>query len=178
VLALVLAAALLLSACGKSSSSSSGGTSTADWADGLCTAITTWTSSISKTGNSLRGGNLNQDKLQQAAEDFRGSTDKLAKDLKGLGKPDTDAGQKAKSSVDKLADQVQSDADQIQKAVKGASGLSGVQKALTTIAGTLTQMSSQLSTTFSELSSLDAKGELEDAFKKAPACSSLVKSSG
>jgi hypothetical protein len=53
-----------------------------------------------------------------------------------------------------------------------------VQKALTTIAGTLTQMSSQLSSTFSELSSLDAKGELEDAFKNAPACSSLVKSSG
>jgi hypothetical protein len=179
VLMLVLAATLLLvSACGKSSSSSSGGTSTADWADGLCTAITTWTSSITKTGNSLRGGNLNQDKLQQAAEDFRASTNKLAKDLKGLGKPDTDAGQKAKSSVDKLADQIQSDADEIQKAVKDASGLSGVQTALTTIAGTLTQMSSQLSSTFSELGSLDAKGELEDAFKKAPACSSLVKSSG
>lgn len=179
MLALVLAAALLLSACGKSSSSSSShGTSTTDWANGLCTSITTWTASITKTGNSLRGGSLSQDKLQQAAEDFRDSTNKLAADLKGLGKPDTSAGQKAKESVDQLAGQIQEDADKIQQAVKGASGLTGLQTALTTVAGTLTQMSSQLTSTFSELGTLDAKGELEDAFKKAPACSSLVNSTG
>jgi hypothetical protein len=53
-----------------------------------------------------------------------------------------------------------------------------LQTALTTVAGTLTQMSSQLTSTFSELGTLDAKGELEDAFKKAPACSSLVNSTG
>lgn len=182
-LVLVLAATLLLaSACGKSSSSSSssgsGSTSTADWANGLCTAITTWTSSIRKTGNSLRSGNLDQASLKNAANEFQSSTKQLADDLKALGKPDTSAGQQAKSSVDKLAGQIQSDADKIKSAVKGASGAAGAQQALTTIAGTLTQMSSQLSTTFSELGTLDAKGELQSAFKKAPACSSLVKSSG
>lgn len=179
-LVLVLAATLLLvSACGKSSSSSSSGsTSTADWANGLCTAITTWTSSIRKTGNSLRSGNLDQASLKQAATEFQTSTKQLADDLKALGKPDTSAGDQAKASVDKLAGEIQADADKIKSAVNGASGAAGVQQALTTIAGTLTQMGSQLTTSFSELGSLDAKGELESAFKKAPACSSLVKSSG
>jgi uncharacterized protein involved in exopolysaccharide biosynthesis len=176
---LFVATLLLVSACGKSSSSSSShGTSTEEWAGGLCTAITSWTTSITQTGNSLRGGSMNQDKLQQAAEDFRASTHTLAEDLKGLGKPDTDAGQEAKASVDKLAGQIQADADKIQQTVKGVSGLTGVQAALTTIAGTLTQMSSQLTSTFTELGSLDSKGELQDAFKKAPACSSLVKTAG
>lgn len=182
-LALALTATLLVvSACGSSksskSSASAGSTSTADWANGLCTAITSWTSSIRKTGNSLRAGNLDQAKLEQAAKDFGASTRQLADDLKALGRPNTSAGQKAKSSVDKLAGQVQADADQIRKAAKGASGLSGVQQALASVAGTLTQMSGQLTTTFSELGRLDSKGELKSAFKQAPACSSLVKSSG
>jgi methyl-accepting chemotaxis protein len=172
----LLALGVLVSSCGGSSGSS--GSSTKDWANGLCTAITTWTDSIKKTGNSLRNGNISKSSLQQASKDFGDSTKKLADDLKGLGKPDTDAGQQAADKVDKLAGQIQSDADQIKSAVNGASSLTEVQKALTSVASTLTQMGSQISTTFSEISNLDAKGELEKAFKSAPACSSLVNSSG
>jgi hypothetical protein len=39
-------------------------------------------------------------------------------------------------------------------------------------------MGSQISATFAQLQSLDAKGELEKAFEKADSCSSLVKSAG
>jgi hypothetical protein len=56
--------------------------------------------------------------------------------------------------------------------------VAGLQKALANVGVTLTQMGEQVTGTFAELGNLDAKGELESAFKKADKCSSLVKSSG
>jgi len=178
-LAAVLAAVLLASGCGSGGKSSSSDTKPAeDWANSVCSAITTWTSSVRKTGNDLRSGSVNKSSLSSAVNEFQQSTKQLADDLKGLGRPDTASGQKAQQSVDKLAGEIQSDADKIKSEVKGASGVAGYQKALANVGVTLTQMGEQVTNTFGELGNLDAKGELESAFKKADKCSSLVKQSG
>jgi hypothetical protein len=175
----VLAAVLLASGCGSGGKSSSSDTKPAeDWANSVCSAITTWTSSVRKTGNDLRSGSVNKSSLSSAVNEFQQSTKQLADDLKGLGRPDTASGQKAQQSVDKLAGEIQSDADKIKSEVKGASGVAGYQKALANVGVTLTQMGEQVTNTFGELGNLDAKGELESAFKKADKCSSLVKQSG
>jgi poly-gamma-glutamate capsule biosynthesis protein CapA/YwtB (metallophosphatase superfamily) len=175
----LLGAVLLLAGCGGGGSSSSGGESTTEWADNVCSAITTWTKSVTSTGNELRqGSNLSADSLKNAAKDIQSSTAKLADDLQGLGAPDTDAGKDAKAAVDKLSNEIKSDADEIKSTVDNASGLSGIQAALTKASGTLAKMGSQISATFAQLQSLDAKGELEKAFEKADSCSSLVKSAG
>lgn len=176
-LATLVAGIALVSGCGGGSSSSD--TKPAeDWANSVCSAITTWTSSVRQTGDSLRNGNVNKDSLNKAVDEFQSSTKQFADDLKGLGRPDTDSGQKAQASVEKLAGEVKTDANKIKSEVKGASGLSGYQKALANVGVTLTQMGEQVSTTFAELGNIDAKGELESAFKKADKCSSLVKQSG
>lgn len=175
-LAAVFAAVLLASGCGGSSSSNT--KPAEDWANNVCSAITTWTSSVRKTGNDLRSGSVNASSLNSAVNEFQQSTKQLADDLKGLGRPDTPSGQKAQQSVDKLAGEIQSDADKIKSEIKGASGVAGYQKALANVGVTLTQMGEQVTNTFGELGSLDAKGELESAFKKADKCSSLVKQSG
>src|SRR6266511_2623682 len=130
VLALVLGAALL-AGCGSSSST----TSTEDWANSLCSAITTFTSSVKTSTDSLKSGNLSKDGLQSSA-------------------------------------------DEIKSAGGDVSGASSVLSAVTVVTGKLSTMSSQLQSTFNDLQQLDAKGELEQAFKQAPACSSLTKSSG
>jgi hypothetical protein len=177
--AATVALAFLAAGCGGSSKSSSSGTVPAeDWANNVCSAITTWTGSVKTTGDDLRSGNVTEDSLTSAVNDFESSTKQLASDLKGLGRPDTSSGQKAQESVDTLATEIQKDADEIKGEIKGASGLTGLQKALTNVGVTLQQMGAQVTTTFSELGSLDAKGELESAFKNADKCSSLVKSSG
>jgi hypothetical protein len=176
-LAAVFAAVLLASGCGSSSSSSD--TKPAeDWANSVCSAITTWTSSVRQTGNDLRSGSVSESSLNKAVNEFQQSTKQLADDLKGLGRPDTPSGQKAQQSVDTLATEIQSDADKIKSEIKGASGVAGYQKALANVGVTLTQMGEQVTNTFGELGNLDAKGELESAFKKADKCSSLVKQSG
>ncbi len=177
-LAALFAAVALVSGCGGGSSSGSGTKPAEDWANNVCSAITTWTSSVRQTGSSLQSGKVSKDSLNKAVNEFESSTKQFADDLKGLGRPDTDAGQKAQASVEKLAGEIQSDADKIKSEIKGASGLSGYQKALTSVGATLQQMGQQVTSTFQELGSLDAKGELESAFKKADNCSSLVQSSG
>jgi hypothetical protein len=174
--AVVVAMAFLAAGCG-SSKSSSGSVSSEDWANNVCSAITTWTDSVRKTGNDLRAGNVSKSSLNSAVDDFQSSTQQLADDLKGLGRPNTSAGKQAQASVDKLSGEIQSDADKIKSEVKGASGIAGLQKALANVGVTLTQMGEQVTTTFGELGNLDAKGELESAFKKADKCSSLVKQS-
>jgi hypothetical protein len=179
VLAAVVAATAFLAAGCGSSKSSSGTVTPEDWANNVCSAITTWTDSVRKTGNDLRAGNnVSKASLNSAVDDFQSSTQQLADDLKGLGRPNTSAGKQAQASVEKLSGEIQTDADTIKSEVKGASGVAGLQKALANVGVTLTQMGEQVTNTFGELGNLDAKGELESAFKKADKCSSLVKQSG
>ena len=173
---LLLLLVVLVAGCGGGGSS--GSSSTSDWANGFCSAITSWTTSIQTAGKSLQGGNVSEKSLKSAANDIKSATSTFADDLKGLGKPDTDSGQQAKESVDQLSSQIKSDASEIEQAVEGASGLSGAQKALTTVGSTLSKMSSQISSTLSELNGLDPKGDLLKAFNNADSCKSLAKSGG
>jgi hypothetical protein len=167
-------AALLAAGCGGSSSSSSDTTPTADWAEGLCSAISDWTTSMTAVGDSLKSGNVSKDALSQAADDAKSATDTLSSDLKGLGPPDTEAGQKAKESVDQLSSDLEDDATKIQDALDGATGLSGILSAVSVISSTAVTMGNQVSATFTELQGLDAKGELESAFKQSGSCDKLT----
>jgi len=172
--ALVLVLVVLAAGCGSKSSQP---TSTADWADGVCSAFTTWKSSITSSADSLKGGDLSQDSLQSTADDMKSATETLESDLKDLGKPDTQAGQQAKDSLDQLSSDLKTDTDSIQTAVDGVSDLSGVASAIATVSTTLATMQSQVISTFNSLKQLDAQGELQSAFEQSNACQQLSSSS-
>jgi len=173
--ATVAIAALLAAGCGGSTDSSSSDASpTSEWADGLCSAITTWTSSISSIEESLKGGDLSKDSLNSAVDDAKSATETFTSDLDSLGKPDTDAGQKAKDSVDQLSTDLKAGVTTIQEALDGASGIAGIIAAAPVIVTTLGTMGTQASATISSLQSLDAKGELESAFKQSSNCDKLA----
>src|SRR4051794_4421514 len=113
-----LALAVVLAAgCGGggSSSSSSSSPSAKDWAQDLCTSIVNWSDSVKSAGQSLQGGNLSEGDIKDATGKIKSASNTLASDLKGLGKPDTDAGQKAKDAMDQLAGEVSDDVDAMQK---------------------------------------------------------------
>jgi methyl-accepting chemotaxis protein len=173
IAAAVALVAALAAGCGSSGSSSSDTTPTSEWADGLCSAITTWTSSLTSIGTTIKEGGLTKDSLSSAIDDAQTSTDTFTSSLKGLGKPDTDAGQQAKDSVDQLATNIDEDMQTIQDAVANASGAAGVLTAVSTISTTLKTAGQQVSSTITGFQSLDAKGELETAFKAAPSCKDL-----
>jgi phage-related protein len=173
LVAVVVAAAVLVAGCGKSSSTSSS-SSPSDWANGLCSALATWSSSVKSAANSLKGGNVSESSLKSAAGDIKDASNTLVDDLKGLGKPNTTGGQQAKDAVDQLSSEVKTDVGKMQSAVDNASGLSGAVAAASTVSATLSTMATQINSTASKLDQADAKGELQKAFKDAPACSSLT----
>ncbi len=161
--------ALLAAGCG-SSDDASDTTPTTEWADGLCSSITTWQSEITTIIDSLKGGNLTQDSLTAAVDDAEEATRNFTTSLKGLGRPDTDAGQQAQDSVNELTTQIDDDMTKIQDAVSNASGVAGVLAAVPTITSTIQSAGNQVADTISGFEELDAKGELESAFKDADSC--------
>jgi len=168
----------VLAGCGGSGGGSTGTQSATDWADGVCSAISTWTDSLKSAGQSLTGGNLSKNSLESAATDVKDATSQLEDDLKGLGKPDTESGDKAKQSIDELTSNVQQDVDTMDGAIKDAQNGGSVMTAITTVTSTLSTMSTQVQKAFSDLENLDPKGELESAFKNASSCKSLTSQQG
>jgi hypothetical protein len=178
-LASVLALAVLAAGCGGGGGSSSSSTkSPEEWADGLCSAINTWTDSLTTASQSVTGGNLSENSLKQAASDLKDSTAQLKDDLEGLGKPDLDSGDQAKEDVDTLSSNISDGVDKIDGAIKDAQNGGSVVNALTTVTSTISTMGTQVQTTFNELKSLDPAGELKSAFENASSCNSLPSSQG
>ena len=169
--------ALLAAGCGGGSGSSSDTKSAQDWADGVCSAINTWTDSLKSAGQSLQGGNLSENSLKQAASDLKDSTAQLKDDLNGLGKPDVSSADQAKQEVDTLSSNIGNDVDKIDGAIKDAQNGGSFVSALTTVTSTISDMSTQVQATFTNLKKLDPKGELESAFKNASSCKTLTGSS-
>lgn len=147
-----------------------GGSAATEWADGLCSAITDWTESVQATSNSLKGGNLSEDSLKDAADDFKSATQEFVDDVRGLGTPDTDSGDQAKEEIDQLADSVDENVKKIEDAVDDGGGLATTVSAVTTA---LSSMGEQLSAAFTSLEQLDPGGELEEAFRDAESCDEL-----
>jgi len=172
-LAWVVVALLAASFAGGCGGDDGGDSSATEWAGDVCSAVTTWSDSITSTADSLKGGNLSEDAVKSAVDDLKSATSDFVDDVRGLGKPDTEAGEQAKESLDQLADDADENLSTIESAVDDASGLSGLVQAVTAIGTALSTMGTQISSTFSELEQLDAGGELETAFKEADSCNEL-----
>ena len=174
----VVALATLASGCGGKSSSSqstsAASTSAADWANGLCSAVSTWSTSVQTTTTSLKG-NVTEDSLKSASADVTKATDEFVNDLKGMGTPDTESGKKAKETLDTLAGQLKTNVQTIDKAVNEASGTSGALKAVSTVSSTLVTVGDQVTTAFTSIQQLDTKGELDKAFRNSEECKALNK---
>jgi hypothetical protein len=174
----VVALATLAAGCGGKSSSSqstsAASTSAADWANGLCSAVSTWSTSVQTTTTSLKG-NVTESSLKSASAEVTKATDEFVNDLKGLGTPDTESGKKAKETLDTLSGQLKTNAQTIDKAVNEVSGTSSALKAVSTVSSTLVTVGDQVTTAFTSIQQVDTKGELDQAFKDADACKTLNK---
>ena len=169
-IAVVLAFAAL--GCGGDDSEASSAT---EWANDLCTAVTSWTDALEAEGSALTGS-PSEESLREAASGLESATDTFLDDVRGLGTPDTEAGTEARAAVDELADTVEAEQQEIEDAVDDASGITGVTSAISAVAASLTAMGEAFEQTFERLEDLDAGGELEQAFEEADACDELVSS--
>ena len=170
---LLLAVVILAAGC---SSDSSDPETAADWADGVCTAFTTWADSIKAASDPLTSGDISKDSLRSAADDLESATATLESDLKGLGKPDIEAGQEAKDAVDQLSSDLKTGAESIKSTAADVSSIGDIVAATAKVGTTLATLQGQVTSTFTTLEQLDAKGELRDAFEQASACQQLSSS--
>jgi hypothetical protein len=162
--------AFVTAGCGGSGSSSSA--ASVQWANDVCGATTAWKNQLSKLVGGVRAGGLSEESLKTAGSSLQAVTKTYAETLKDLGTPQTNAGTQAKQSIDTLATQLSRGADAIKQALDSSSASA----ALTTIATTVSSMQTNIKSAVSNLQSLDAKGELKQAFDSADNCASLTTS--
>lgn len=178
LLACAAVLAVAAAGCGGGDESSSGSTEatpTSEWADGFCTAITTWTSNIADIEDQFTDlSSFSEDSLQQAADDLEASTNRLVEDLRGLGAPDTESGEEIEQSIDELATTVEAEIDEIRAAVENASGITELPGAVQDILDSLGAMSTAFSSTLSTIGDADVQSELEDALETSPACDEIA----
>jgi methyl-accepting chemotaxis protein len=173
-LAVLVAAAALAGGCGGSSDSGSSDTTSADtWANDFCGAFSTWTTSIQSAFDPIKSGNVSKDTLQSATTNMKDATSTFVDDVKSLGKPDTEGGQKAKDSLNTMADELSQDVDDIKETVDGISGVQGAIDAIPKIQTTAQKMGTDAQSALTDVKNADVKGELEDAIKNAPNCKKL-----
>lgn len=173
-LILVLSAVVLSAGCGSKKQPDS----TTAWANGLCTAVTTWKTSVTNAAEPLKNGNLSKSSIQSAGNELQDATNTFVSSVKKLGKPNTASGAQAQQAVDKLSQEIQDGTQKISAAAKGVTGVSDSLGAISTATATLSTMATEVSSTFTTLQGLDPKGELKTAFNQADACKSLRASSG
>ena len=171
-IALLACVAFLAAGCGGKKSQPDT-TPASDWANSVCGDLVTWTTAMKSLATGLKS-NPTKAGVQSSVTQAEDATKTLSTSLKSLGRPDTESGQKAQDAVNSLADELSSDIDTITTSVKNASGISGVLSAVSTSSSTLQKMGQQVSATFGQLQSLDAKGELEKAFSSSASCKQLT----
>ena len=168
-----LASTALAAGCGGDDASS-GQTAADQWAEGFCTAISTWTDELQRIGDSAGDpSSLDVDSLKQAAEDVGTATDSFVDELRQLGAPDTESGQAVEDSLESLADTLESEQTDIEQAVDDVTGLTGVPTAIAALGTSLTAMGTALQETLDAVESADAGNELETALEDSIVCDEI-----
>jgi hypothetical protein len=168
VVAVVAGLALGASACGGSSQPSA----TEQWAGSVCSAFTTWKTSLENIKSNLTGGIPSSSDLKHAGQQAEDATTTLARSLKKLGAPKTTGGEAAKSNLETLETNLSDSMSTIKTTLNSnPSSVADVATAISTVSGEVAKMAGDLNTAVGNLKQFDPSGELEKGFKSAPACS-------
>src|SRR5436190_10405888 len=96
---------LAVTACGGGkggdSTTTTGASTTVQWASGVCTAFTTWKTSVKSSLKDIEPSvHPSSSDVQNAGSEIRDATETLQQSLKDLGKPNTTSGAAAKQNLD------------------------------------------------------------------------------
>jgi len=169
--ALLAVCPLVLAGCGSSDDDAS---ASAVWADGFCSALTTWKGDLESVGSTLKGGDaLSKATIESAASAVSSANGTLGDDIEALGDAPDTGRTEAKNAVEDLRGQLAKSADEITAATQDVSSPADVLQAVNTTSAALLTMSSDISATVATLASIDAADEWKQAFADSEACKSL-----
>ena len=165
--AATIALAVAASGCGGSDTQSQ----TEAWADGMCSALLDWQSSVQTAGEKVSKGDLSKSSLQGAANGVSDANKQLRDDLDSLGKPPTETAEKAKDDLNQLTDDLKTNIDKIREALGNAG--SDVTAAITAVSGSVQAMSQDVQNTATQLKALQSDDTWSKAFKSSDSCQKL-----
>ena len=105
-----IALAVAAAGCGSSNDTQS---QTEDWADGMCSALTDWQNNVVAAGEKVSKGDLSKSTLEETADGVADANKQLRDDLDSLGKPPTETVDKAKSALNQLGDDLNTNLEAI-----------------------------------------------------------------
>jgi hypothetical protein len=179
LLSCAAAAVLVLSAAacgggGETTTTAAGATSTVQWANGVCSSVTTWKKSLESVQTEVTS-QPSGSQLRRAGRQIESATQTLADSLKQLGPPDTAQGEAARKNLDTLTTNLDNGMNKLQQTLSSSSsGVAGTLAQISAITATLSSMAGSLELAGGNLKDLAPSGELEQAFHQADACKSLV----
>jgi ElaB/YqjD/DUF883 family membrane-anchored ribosome-binding protein len=165
--ATTVALAVAAAGCGGSDTQSK----TEAWADGMCSALVDWQSSVQAAGEDVSKGDLSKSSLQKAANGVSDANKQLRDDLDSLGKPPTETADKAKQDLTQLTDDLKTNLDKIREALGNAG--SDVTAAITAVSGSVQSMSQDVQNTATQLKALQSDDTWSKAFKSSDSCQKL-----
>ena len=146
-----------------------------EWADEFCGAVSSWTDELGAIRDRFDDlSSLDQESIEQAAQDASDATDQFVNDLQDLPEPDTESGQDIEQSVETLSDTVEGEKEDVEQAVEGIEDVTDIPGAITTIGAALSSMGTALQTAFDSVEDQDVSGELETALDDSEACEGIV----
>ncbi len=165
----VLVAAL--SGCGSNDEPATTGDSSSleGWAEALCMSVTDWQASIQSTA---KMANSKSD-FAEAEAAVTSANDFLVGSLEGLGTPPAPASMEAKTAIDKLSADLQSEAGEIEQSVFGVSTQSEIVAATARVKTSISKMNADISETVTELKALPNEEGWKEAFR-VPECQSVA----
>lgn len=166
--ALLAVLVLGLAGCGGDD----GGSASEDYADGVCSSLNTWADSVQTTVQEVadEGLSITGDDVRTAVDDVKDANQTLREDIGGLGPPESEDGNKAKSDLDNLMTVLSQQIENVDEAVASGGGSAAIAGAVTSAVATA---ANAVNATYQELRELDPAGELSDAFENSDECKSL-----
>jgi hypothetical protein len=161
----------VVAGCGSSGEQSSG---EAKWADGFCSSLTPWRTSVQSAAASVKNvDELSKAKLESAAGTVADANAQLVGDLNRLGSPPKTVGSEAKAEVGDLSRKLQASVAQVNEATGDISSAHDALTAANVASAALLEMSADISAALATLESLDAADAWKQAFADSDACRSL-----
>ena len=161
---------VVLAGCGGSSSDKKANEA---YADGVCSAVASWTQEIKDIATDFSSG-ISRASLQTKIDQAQSATKKLVNEVKAVPAPDTDEGQAAKQQLNQLTDDVTTTVDGAKSALAQVPADASTTTIITAVGALAPQVTNLVNEARSAIGTLkDAGGSLADAFKSTDSCKSL-----
>jgi hypothetical protein len=162
---LVVVSVALLAGCGGGGSSTKSAT---DWADGYCSAATTWVTTLDQARADAKSG---QTSPSDAAQTVTNQTNTFTQTINGLGAPDTPDGSTSESTAKDLATKLQGRTGRISAAASTTNTSVTVAQRTKIVNDQVAAALSDVATATGQLETNDA--ELGTAIKASSDCTKL-----